>query len=459
MQRTDLMIAPYHHAFPLGCIELYVSLVVSAAVSLRGAAQAIEIMMAQVVQLAQLEGSYIPGIPAEQGHGGYACPAWTTGRMWLLRVGYYQLMRPKTQADDWVWIVDHTVQIGQDKCLVILGVRLSALPHEECSLSHAAMAPRRATLEPLALIPVRQSNGQIVCEQLEATVQKTGVPREILSDHGTDLQAGIERFCQRHPQTVSVYDIKHKTAAVLKHTLERDQYWQVFTQRANQAGRQMQQTPLAALLPPGQKSKARYLNVHELVTWGRAVLTLVDQPALHQEHGLDGLAPEQVQAKLGWLTEFRPHLEEWGDLFEIVSVTESWIRHHGIHAGTQQELMTHLRGLAQTPRTRQVRQELLDFVAQEEAKVHPNERLLGSSEIIESVLGKQKRLEQYQSKSGFTGLILGVCAMVANMTREVIRQALETVSTKQVLDWCREMLGSSVQSQRRAVFSALSESE
>jgi len=431
--QADLMTAPYHHAFPLGCIELFVSLVVSAATSLRGAAQAIEIIVAQF-------------------DAPYGCPAWTTGRMWLLRVGYYQLMRPKAQADDWVWVVDHTVQIGQDKCLLILGVRLSALPNDECNLSHAAM-------EPLALIPVRQSNGQVVCEQLEATVQKTGVPREILSDHGTDLHAGIERFRENHPQTISVYDIKHKTAAVLKHALERDQYWQDFTQRANQAGRQMQQTPLAALMPPSQKSKARYLNVHELVTWGQAALAFVDQPTLHQEHGLDGLAPEQIQTKLGWLTEFRPHLEEWGGLFEIVSVAESLIRHHGIRAGTQQELKIQLRGLAQTPRTRQVRQELLDFVAQEEAKARPNERLLGSSEIIESVLGKQKRLEQNQSKSGFTGLILGMCAMVADTTREVIQKALETVSTQQVLDWCRETLGSSVQSQRRAVFAALSQSE
>ena len=139
---------------------------------------------------------------------------------------------------------------------------------------------------------------------------------------------------------------------------------------------------------------------------------------------------------------------------KIVSVTESFVRYHGIRAGTQQELKIRLRGLAQTPRARQVRQELLDFVAQEEAKAQADECLLGSSEIIESVLGKQKRLEKYQSKSGFTGLILGVCALVANTTREVIQRALETVSTQQVLDWCHEMLGSSVQSQRRAVFSA-----
>ena len=139
---------PYRHVFPLGCIELFLSLVVSAATSLRGAGRAIEIMVAQL-------------------EGPYAGPAWTTGRLWLLRVGYYQLMRPKEPAEDWVWIVDHTVQLGKEKCLLILGVRLSALLSTACDLTHAMM-------EPLALIPVRQSNGDIVCAQLEATCRKLG---------------------------------------------------------------------------------------------------------------------------------------------------------------------------------------------------------------------------------------------------------------------------------------------
>ncbi len=428
--RPDAQRVPYRHVFPLGCIELFLSLVISAATSLRGAGRAIEIMVAQL-------------------EGPYAGPAWTTGRLWLLRVGYYQLMRPKEPAEDWVWIVDHTVQLGKEKCLLILGVRLSALLSTACDLTHAMM-------EPLALIPVRQSNGDIVCAQLEATVQKTGIPREILSDHGTDLNAGIEQFCEQHLHTISVYDIKHKTAAVLKHALAHDPHWLAFTQHAHQTGRQVQQTSLAALMPPSQKSKARYLNVHELVTWGQAMLSFVDQPALQEAQHF---VPEQVQEKLGWLRAYRTLLAEWGRLFEIVSATESLIRHQGLGAATPRDLEKQLRGLAQTPLTRQVRRELLDFVAHEAAKAHAKERLLGSSEIIESVLGKQKRLEQDQAKSGFTGLLLGVCAMVADTTREVIQQALETVSTQQVIDWCREMLGPSIQSQRRAVFAALREPE
>ena len=55
-------------------------------------------------------------------------PDWSTGRLWLLRIGLAALLRPKVVAEDWVWMIDHSIQIGQCKCLVILGTRLSELP-------------------------------------------------------------------------------------------------------------------------------------------------------------------------------------------------------------------------------------------------------------------------------------------------------------------------------------------
>jgi len=52
-----------------------------------------------------------------------------------------------------------------------------------------------------------------------------------------------------------------------------------------------------------------------------------------------------------------------------------------------------------------------------------------------------KRLEQDQSKNGFTSLLLGLSALVSTTTNTVIQKALETVPTKQVEIWCQETLG------------------
>lgn len=405
-------------------------MVLSAAASLRGAGRAIKIM---VVAL----------------HLPLACPSWFAGRLWLLRLGYYKLTRPKAQADDWVWIVDHTVQLGQEKCLVILGIRLCDLPPVGQCLGHE-------TVEPIELVPVKHSNGTVVYQQLEQAITKTGVPREIISDHGSDLNAGIEQFCQQHPQTSAVYDVKHKLAAILKRELDPDADWCCFTQMANQSKQRVQQTALAALAPPHQKTQARYLNVEVLVVWGRRLLTWFDQPRTAREGIFD---PALVQEKLGWVIDFRSQLEEWGELFEMMAVTENFVRHQGLYSDAHLELEKRLPQMGQTERTRRVRGELVAFVAEQEAQAHANERLLGSSEVIESVLGKMKRLERDQSKNGFTGLLLSLSAIVATTTTAVIQKALETVSTKQVWDWSQKTLGQSVQSKRREVLASLGHME
>ena len=104
------------------------------------------------------------------------------------------------------------------------------------------------------------------------------------------------------------------------------------------------------------------------------------------------------------------------------------------------------------PRTQHLCAELLEFVAAEAAKAKDGERWVGSSEVSESIFGKWNRVEGEQARSGLTGLVLLLGAMVSHTSAEVIRQALESVPTKTVLTWCREKLGKTVQATRRAIF-------
>lgn len=370
-----------------------------------------------------------------------SAPSWFSGRLWLFRLGYYKLTRSKEQADDWVWIIDHTVQLGAEKCFVILGIRLCNLPAPGSSLSHE-------DVEPIALCPVKQSNREVVFQQLEDTISKTGVPREIIGDNGSDLKSGVEKFCHEHQETCYVYDIKHKTAVVLKHELQKDEAWLEFSQLAAQTKKKVQQTSLAALAPPNQRTKARYMNVGILIQWGRDMLTFFDK----QTDASSEFDQEQLKKKLGGITMFREQFEEWGNLIQIITTTESFVRKHGLYHDSYLELRELLALFAHTERTKKACAQLLAFVAEESLKAKPNERLLGSSEVIESVFGKLKRMEQDQAKNGFTGLLLSISAMSSTTTGDVVQKAMETVPTEKVLAWCKENIGQSVQAKRREAF-------
>ncbi len=357
-------------------------------------------------------------------------------------------MRPKEQADDWLWIIDHTVQLGVEKCLLILGVRLSDLP-SDLTLKHE-------DVEPIALYPVTSSNGEVVFQQLEETIEKTGLPRAIVADHGSDVKSGIESFVQAHPTTSYLYDIKQKTAALLKSYLKNDEIWKDFTQHASRTKSQVQQTALAFVAPPNQRTKARYMNLEVLVRWGRRALVLLDRI---EKKGDTRESYKEIKAKLGWLSQFQEPLKEWDEICQVTMTAESFVRQQGLWKGCNADLSKRFDFGITSPLAIQIREQPLDFVKDQSLKTKPNERLLGSSEVIESVFGKMKWLEKDQAKSGFTGLILGVAAIVSHTTTDVVTKAMETVPTKKVTEWIKDKLGQSLQSKRNIAFSSNQKTE
>jgi hypothetical protein len=369
-------------------------------------------------------------------------PDVATGRSWLLRIGLAALLRPKVIAADWVWMVDHSIQIGPCKCLVILGIRLCDLP-EGRPLGHQDM-------EPIALVPMASSTKATVAVCLEDAVARTGVPRAILADHGADLHGGVAIFRQAHAETSELYDITHKAACLLKARLEGDERWTAYASQLGQTKFAVQQTELACLTPPSQRSKARFMNVGGLVEWGRQTLALVDDPS-----GLEplGITAERVHDKLGWLEEYRESLGEWSAYQEMIDGALDFVRCRGLYVGAGFDLAAALP--ARPGGAGELREELIDFVRGESLKARLGERLPGTTEVLESCFGKLKALEDGQAKSGFTGLVLSLGAMVSKWTAESVGEALERCGVRDVVAWCRRMLGQSVQSQRRQAYGQL----
>ena len=254
-------------------------------------------------------------------------PDRSTGRMWLLRIGLAALRRPKVIATDWVWMVDHSIQIGRCKVLVILGIRLSEFP-EGRPLCHQDM-------EPIALVPMTSSTKHTVAACFEDAIAKTGVPRAILDDHGADLHGGVEIFRESHPETDEFYDVKHKAACLLKGQLESDPQWKAYASRLGQTKFAVQQTACANLMPPSQRSKARFMNLDKLVDWGVKTLALIDdQPTMEERD----IPVELARAKFGWLEEFRAPLAEWSECLAMIDGTLGLVRLRGLTVDVGPEL-------------------------------------------------------------------------------------------------------------------------
>lgn len=354
-------------------------------------------------------------------------------RSWVLRLGYAQLTRPLSHDHRWAWLIDHTLQIGATKLFVIVGVPLDRVPFGVRPL-------RLADLHLVGLVPMEDANRERVAEELEKAVARTGAPRQVVADGAADLQKGIDRFRERHPQTVSVPDAAHHAANLLKFYWGNDPRWSAFTRRMSETAAAVRQTRSAHLLAPTLRNKARYMSAGKFVRFGRIV---------PRKLGEAGPTAEVVR-RYGWVSEYAGALSAWWEQHEAVQVTLRHVRVEGLFARGEAVLAEawERAGVSHDPVSVALRNRLRADVGRGRG-LPVGERLVGSTEVLESAFGVQKRLSREQSESGLTVLSVGLGALLGEVTAEDVRAGAERVPEKVVQSWATRTLGKSVQWLRR----------
>lgn len=189
------------------------------------------------------------------------------------------------------------------------------------------------------------------------------------------------------------------------------------------------------------------MNVDVLVDWARESLLLLDRPQAIRKAGLK---VRRVEEKLGWLRKFAPQVRRWGEMLSMIGTTEHYVRHEGLHAKAAEELAAVLPKSA-IPAVGRLRKQLLEFVETQGQQAGEGERLLGSSEVLESIIGKFKHVAGERGQHGLTGMVLSIGALVGNLAVATVQAAMTETTTNEVWTWCRSHLGATVQSVRQRI--------
>jgi hypothetical protein len=364
-------------------------------------------------------------------------PSFTTIRAWVLRLGCYALLRPLPQDVPWLWIIDHTIQVGAKKLFLIVGCPLPDVPFGERCLS-------LADLHLVALVPMEQSDQYLVAAELERATQRTPAPRLIVSDQGPDLIKGIEHFQRRHRNTVAVGDIAHHGANVLENRWERDPRWKELLQRLAQTNQQIRQTTDAFLVSPTLRNKARFMNVGPLLRFARRVLSLLKRE----------IPNERAKQRYGWLLEYEGDVAGWLEQYDVVEKTIKRVRLHGLNAGTLAELEEAWGAESARTGTKMVRGNMRVYVTKNVRQAEDGETLVGSSEVLESAFGKLKAKAGESSKGELTGMAMSLGAMMGSHGAEEVRQALDAVPQKKAEGMISRLLGPTLCWLRHQLFGA-----
>jgi hypothetical protein len=379
-------------------------------------------------------------------------PCAETIRLWLLRVGLFLLQRPLPKYQDWVYLVDLTIQLGQHKCLVVLGVSLAQFRRNGCRLNHRDVYV-------LSVQILTSCTAETIYQNLAEVQKRTGTPLEAISDHGNDVYGGIRLFQGKFPTVTEVYDITHGLANLLKHHLEGDARWAGFVKACQGTRQQLQQTAGSFLQPPAWRQKARYFNLEGHLRWANDMLLLLEARAdtvLAEQLGRS-ISQSRVwlEEKLGWLRGYQEDVRQWSYFQKVGKTAEEEIKHHGLWRCSWRRIRQMLAD--ETPvtgRQKRFRQQTLKLVREQGEKVPAGQCHVGSTDVLESLFGKYKDLAEHAPYREITANVLMIPLFATALTADLLQDALESVHEKDVHLWVEQHLGFSPQKKKRAALAA-----
>lgn len=289
-------------------------------------------------------------------------------------------------SNGWIYMIDASIGFGTGKILTVLGMRADY--HK-----YASGAPGFENIRCVAVAVANSWTGSSIADFLKRVVAATGRPLGYLKDRATDLYRGICILANDGLSSPMIDDISHATANLLKWVYKDHPMLQTFLSACSQISAHLKQTSLACLVPPRVQTKARFMNLHHLITWADQLLKLSPP----------GRAPKgsmlaKLRECLGLLSSCKPLIQRFKDDVTPLLECQQILKANGLSNHT----MTLCEPLIQTIPANSLRQE---FGAYLEIQL-TTARSIGlddigmpiSSDPIESLFGLGKVLGAGQIK-------------------------------------------------------------
>ena len=374
-------------------------------------------------------------------------PHFTSVINWTLRLGLGLLRQVKAMDSPWLAIVDHSIDIGTKKALVVLRVGLDAL-------SNRGGAIRLEDCECIGLRVSEAVNGEIVARDLEEIFMRAGTPKGIVKDGDPALRKGVRLWSERQAEPVHVIDdIGHSMACALRDEFEGTAAYRRFTDLTAQGANRLRQTDLAFLIPPKLRSKGRFQSIGNIGKWGGKMLGVLAVKGGAKK----GSVLARLRAALPGFLLLKPFILRFADTTRLVSQAMEIIKSQGLGQATCDQCH---RLSEQLPKRSKVKKRLQAWLARHmdiQRKMAPLP-LLTSSDIIESLFGNFKHIIERGPQADMNRTALLIPALCGNLNRAVIAQALKHASQHDLQVWERENIPYTVRKKRQAFFN-LNESQ
>lgn len=355
-------------------------------------------------------------------------PTHTTLINWIHKIGYHELTKKKEKASDWIVIPDESIQLGNDKVLVIYGIREKNIQFKR--------PLKFQDLEPLRIVSKKSFNGEIIKNILTDLQKDFGKIKYAVGDYGSDIRKGLRLSGIPH-----VHDLTHKIALLIEKIYKDKKEYIEITKKMSKMRTKYSQTKNADIIPPKQRTKSRYQNIGIISDWCIKSLKYIERCTMKKD---------RVYICLKWLVPYKEFIEELSDLHKNICRIEKELKHFGFSDKTKRTCVEIVKTLCSDSGKR-FANGLLTYFEETKRLLPKTKRCLITSDIIESAFGKYKNYVSLNPMAGITNLTLCLAAFTSSLKPVEIKKVLENTKIDDIKKWTEKNIGKTLLQRRKAL--------
>lgn len=336
-------------------------------------------------------------------------PSHNSIRNWLCKCGVYRVEGSSDKSGEYVIYIDESITFGSEKILLILGIAKEQI-HFEHSLTHEDM-------EVLYVGVNKEWKSEAIAEILQKVTKDKAVLYAV-SDEGRNLMKAYKTLNYSH-----LKDCTHKLANFLKRIFGQEE---VFLSFRKLIGKLRQAWNLSKsksqYMPPSMRGKLRFANIFPCVNWAKKMLAKWEE------------LEEQIQEQLCFLKDNSAFIQSLIEVELIFKIVCDKLKNEGFGKTQKQEILDAIIPLKLSHKANIFMNNCKEYLEQLSIQQIDleQEKLLCTSDIIESYLGKFKTKINPNSRSGLTEFIFTIATFGKSFSIPEAKLALEKITCEQL---------------------------
>jgi len=337
-------------------------------------------------------------------------PCYVSIKNWVEKSGYliYCDSELRTQSSDYATIVDESMMIGSEKLLLTLGVKSDKTDARPLIFNDVDVLD----------ISVQKSwNSTSIAAVFTKIEEKMGrFPAYVISDNASTITKAI-----RDKSYIHIRDVSHTMSMFVERQYKNDVSFIAFTKEIAAVKFKEIMRPSSYLLPPKQRTIARFMNLSQSVRWAGQMLKSFNQLSDEEQH------------IFGFLHNHTFIISELSEILGQINFVSEWIKTEGISMAIIEKCKKEISPLTLSGSQRiSTAAKQIGLYLDDEMNKLTNDKTIwnASSDIIESIFGYYKARKSPNTLNGVTLQVL----LLPLITKIDTEKGTSTINFKTTLE-------------------------